>query len=392
MKRLFAFLLFASVFFAAFAADVIPPAPNPPRLVNDYAGVFSAEQKKSMEKRLVDFNNSTSNVVCVVIVNDLGDYSAAEFAFEVGNRWGVQDKKHNNGIVILIKVRNETAGDVFIATGYAFEGVLPDAKVKRITSQIMVPYLKEGKYYEACSAALDEMLPLLSGEISKSRESGAGDDSGDDTFALIVFGLLLVLVIVGSIIYKRSKRCNELIVKAVKEHRYEGEEKELLFLQVKKLGMNRTKFELKLKDEILKQLIEPALADKIVTSEERRYIFQQAVAMGYSNTSVEKKLQQMINEEAQTIIDEELEQHNGHIDEKQLMQKLLLLGITTLAFSALLKQRRSVYRSRHGAGSGFGGVIGGGFGGGSHGGFSGGGFGGFGSTGGFGGGGAGSKF
>ena len=392
MKKLFVFLLFASVFFAAFAADVIPPAPNPPRLVNDYAGVFSAEQKKSMEKRLVDFNNSTSNVVCVVVVNDLGDYSAAEFAFEIGNRWGVQDKKHNNGIVILIKVRNETAGDVFIATGYAFEGVLPDAKVKRITSQIMVPYLKEGKYYEACSAALDEMLPLLSGEISKSRESGDGGDSGDDTFALIVFGLLFVLVIVGSIIYKRSKRCNELIVKAVKEHRYEGEEKELLFLQVKKLGMNRTKFELKLKDEILKQLIEPALADKIVTSEERRYIFQQAVAMGYSNTSVEKKLQQMINEEAQTIIDEELEQHNGHIDEKQLMQKLLLLGITTLAFSALLKQRRSVYRSRHGAGSGFGGVMGGGFGGGSHGGFSGGGFGGFGSTGGFGGGGAGSKF
>ena len=200
MKKLFVFLLFASAFFTVFAADVIPPAPNPPRLVNDYAGVFSAEQKKSMEKRLVDFNNSTSNVVCVVVVNDLGDYSAAEFAFEIGNRWGVQDKKHNNGIVILIKVRNETAGDVFIATGYAFEGVLPDAKVKRITSQIMVPYLKEGKYYEACSAALDEMLPLLSGEISKSRESGDGGDSGDDTFALIVFGLLLVLVIVGSII------------------------------------------------------------------------------------------------------------------------------------------------------------------------------------------------
>ncbi|MBO4232280.1 MAG: TPM domain-containing protein [Bacteroidales bacterium] len=392
MKRFFAFLLFISAFFVVLAEDAVPPAPNPPRLVNDYAGVFSAEQKKSMEKRLVDFNNSTSNVVCVVVVNDLGDYSAAEFAFEIGNRWGVQDKKHNNGIVILIKVRNETAGDVFIATGYAFEGVLPDAKVKKITSQTMVPYLKEGKYYEACSAALDEMLPLLSGEISTPRESGGGDDSSDATFALIVFVLFLIFGILGYRAHKRSKKRNELIVQAVRAHCYEGEDKELLFLQVKKLGMNRTQFEIKLKDEILKQLIEPALADKIVTSEERRYIFQQAVAMGYSNTSVEKKLQQMINAEAQTIIDEELEQHNGCIDEKQLMQKLLLLGITSLAFSALLKQRRSVYRSRHGSGSGFGGVMGGGFGGGSHGGFSGGGFGGFGSAGGFGGGGAGSKF
>ena len=89
MKKLFAFLIVVSAFIVSFAKDAIPAAPDPPRLVNDFAGVFSSEQKAVMEKRLVDFNDSTSNVVCVVVVSDLGDYSASEFAFEVGNRWGV---------------------------------------------------------------------------------------------------------------------------------------------------------------------------------------------------------------------------------------------------------------------------------------------------------------
>lgn len=390
MKRLITFLFFASVVIGSLAQDAIPPAPNPPRLVNDYAGVFSLGQKNSMEKRLVDFNDSTSNVVCVVVVDDLGEYSASEFAFEIGNRWGIQNKKDNNGIVILIKVRNETSGDVFIATGYALEGVLPDAYVKQITSDVMVPYLKEGKYYEAVSAALDKMLPVISGEISAPRDVAGDEESGDGsamTFFILVFVAVVVWV---SISYSREKRRNALITKAVAEHRYNGDDKEKLFQQVKKLGMSRTQFETKLKDEILVQLIAPALDDKVVTSEERRYIFQQAVAMGYSHTSVEKKLQQMINEEAVHIIDEELEKNNGMVNEQKIMQQLLLLGIGALAVRTLLKQRRSAYRDRYTSGSVMGGGIGGGF---SRGGSSrGGGFGGFGSTGGFGGGGAGSKF
>ena len=389
MKKLFAFLIVVSAFIVSFAKDAIPAAPDPPRLVNDFAGVFSSEQKAVMEKRLVDFNDSTSNVVCVVVVSDLGDYSASEFAFEVGNRWGVQNKKDNNGIVILIKVRNETAGDVFIATGYALEGVLPDAYVKKITSEVMVPYLKDGKYYEAVSAALDQILPVVSGEISVPRGAGGNGDEKEFTF---VFSLIVIVVIVGLLgkfSYSRSKRRNAIIAKAVREHRYEGDDKEQLFLQVKKLGMGRTQFEAKLKDEILKQLIEPALEDGVVTDEERRAIFQQAVAMGYSHTSVEKKLRQMINEEAKKIIDEELELHNGRINDENIKRKLLALGFSVMAITLLLNQRKSEYRSRHGYGGAVGG-FGGGFGHG-HGGSSGG-FGGFGSTGGFGGGGAGSKF
>ena len=392
MKKFLAFLFIASLLSFANAKDAIPSVPNPPRLVNDYAGVFTHGQKAELEERLVAFNDSTSNVVCVVVVSDLGDYSAADFAFEIGNRWGIQNKKDQNGLVVLIKVRNETAGDVFIATGYAFEGVLPDAYVKEIITEEMVPLLKEEKYYEATVAAINKILPILSGEISVPRDQYQTSDAPEIAFVLTIIFVTTILLIIATVALNRKNRREALITQAVKNQRYQGEDKEQLFLQVKKLGLNRDRFEEKLKDEILKQLIAPALEDKIVTREERRYIFQQAVAMGYSHTSIEKKLQQMIDEEAQKMIDEELELHNGHIDEQQMLQKLILLGISALVFNNLLKQRKTLYRTRHSSSQHFGGSsFGGGFGGGSHGSF-GGGFGGFGSGGGFGGGGAGSRF
>ena len=115
MKRLIIilFALFVAWEGMAKTKDAIPPKPDPPRLVNDFAGILTSEQIQEKEDLLVAFNDSTSNVICVVTVNDLGDYTAAEFAYEIGDRWGVRstdDKR--NGVVLLLKPRNETSGEV----------------------------------------------------------------------------------------------------------------------------------------------------------------------------------------------------------------------------------------------------------------------------------------
>lgn len=170
----------------------IPPQPDPPRLVNDYAGVLTSEQVNELEHRLVAFNDSTSNVICVVIVNDLGDYSAAEFAYEIGDQWGVKDKKFDNGVVILIKPSSSKGGDgdIFIATGYDLEGVLPDAACKRIIERQFIPELKKGNYYEALVNGLDVILPAVAGEINVAR------DKDDDDPYLAFFTLFLIIMII----------------------------------------------------------------------------------------------------------------------------------------------------------------------------------------------------
>lgn len=178
----------------------IPPQPDPPRLVNDYAGVLTSEQVNELEQRLVAFNDSTSNVICVVIVNDLGDYTASEFAYEIGDKWGVRDKNHSNGVVILIKPSSAKGGDgdIYIATGYDLEGVLPDAACKRIIEQQFIPELKQGNYYEALVKGLDVILPAVAGEINVAREDGEGDEAFLAGFVFFLFIMVIILIVSAS--------------------------------------------------------------------------------------------------------------------------------------------------------------------------------------------------
>ncbi|MDL2296929.1 TPM domain-containing protein, partial [Bacteroidales bacterium OttesenSCG-928-E04] len=162
---------------------------KPQTLVNDFAAIFTREQVATLERRLVDFNDTTTNVVVIVTVNDLEDYPSWQLAYEIGYSWGVQHEEDANGVVILIKPRNETAGDVAISVGYSLEGVIPDILAKRIIDEQMIPALREGDYYGAVTKALDEMLPLIADEIAYEREKG------NPVAAILVFAIFFGLII-----------------------------------------------------------------------------------------------------------------------------------------------------------------------------------------------------
>ena len=56
-----------------FAQDI--PAPmSPPRLVNDFANVFSESEKQALESKLLIYNDTTSTQIYVVTVTDLGSH------------------------------------------------------------------------------------------------------------------------------------------------------------------------------------------------------------------------------------------------------------------------------------------------------------------------------
>ncbi len=104
-------------------AVAIPPRPQPQRLVNDLAGMFSPAQVEELEHRLVAFDDTTSNQITVVTVSDLEGYEPAEYAVKIGTSWGVGSKDFNNGVVILVKPKTEdSGGKVSIQIGYGLEG------------------------------------------------------------------------------------------------------------------------------------------------------------------------------------------------------------------------------------------------------------------------------
>lgn len=176
-------------------AAAIPQRPDPARLVNDLAGIFTPGQTASLENTLVAFDDSTSNQIAVVTVSDLEGYEPSEYATRIGLEWGVGSAKFDNGVVILVKPKtSESGGKVFIAIGYGLEGAIPDAYAKRIINNEMIPHFMENDYYGGVEAACSTLMKLASGEISELRESD------EDDIALIAFVIAFIVFLVIIII------------------------------------------------------------------------------------------------------------------------------------------------------------------------------------------------
>lgn len=185
----------------------IPERPVPPRLVNDFAGVFTPEQVDTLELRLLDLSDSTTNQIAVVTVNDIGDYDAATFTYEIFAKWGVGVKGKDNGVVMMIKPKTaESGGKVHITTGYGLEGAIPDAIAHTIVNKVMIPNFIKEDYYAAVSQALDELIPLASGEFTADDVKARLGDEADPWSALLGMLIFFSPLILWIIIAIRNKK------------------------------------------------------------------------------------------------------------------------------------------------------------------------------------------
>src|SRR3989337_3790830 len=59
---------------AVIYAQTFPQRPFPPRLVNDYTNTLKPEENEALERKLVEFDNTTSTQIVVVILETLDGY------------------------------------------------------------------------------------------------------------------------------------------------------------------------------------------------------------------------------------------------------------------------------------------------------------------------------
>ena len=188
--------LFSNVF-----SQKIPDRPNPPRLVVDFANILSPQQEKLLEDKLVTFNDTTSNQITVVTINSIGDNTPAMFAYEIGAKWHVGQKKFDNGIVVLVKPKLSSSdkGEAYIAVGYGLEPAIPDAIAKRIVTNEMIPYFKNNDYYGGINNATNVLMQFASGEINADGYNKKHKSSN----GLVAFLPILIIFIV-IILMKKS--------------------------------------------------------------------------------------------------------------------------------------------------------------------------------------------
>lgn len=207
--RLFAIALIMLILPVVQSQEIIPERPSPPRLVNDFTGTLNASELNRLEQKLVAFNDTTSTQIAVVLVNTLGDYDKAQFADLLGEKWGVGHKGKDNGLVVLVKPKTaEEKGEAFIATGYGLEGAVPDAVVKRIIEEEMIPHFMRNRYFEGLDRATDILMSLTAGEFTAEEYINSPPSLLALLAILIPLGIFVFFVVFISSFRKNTMNIN----------------------------------------------------------------------------------------------------------------------------------------------------------------------------------------
>lgn len=191
MKRILAILtLFISFCATAQIDKVIPKRPSPPKLVNDFTGTLTPEQVIALERKLVAFDDSTSNQIAIVLITTTEGSSIEDVAIELGRAWGVGNKEKNNGIVLLV-----AKGDrkTTIQVGYGLEGAIPDVTAKSIIDHEIIPNFKQDNYYRGLDEAADALIKAAAGEYKAPEGYGSKKKGGFKTWMIIAIVLFIIL-------------------------------------------------------------------------------------------------------------------------------------------------------------------------------------------------------
>ncbi len=204
MKKILSILLLVVLFAEqGLFAQVIPSRPNPPQLVNDLAHVMTADQVATLERKLVAYDDSTSNQIVIVTVPTTNDYSIEDYALKILRDWGVGNKKTNNGLVVLAAIQDHK---VTISLGYGLEGAIPDITAKAIIDNSIVPNFKGGgddNYYRGLDQATDDLIKAAAGEY-KAPEGYAQRGHRSKAWGSNAIGIIFIIFIIIILIARRG--------------------------------------------------------------------------------------------------------------------------------------------------------------------------------------------
>jgi uncharacterized protein len=151
---------FSAVFSIA-AAQTLQPIPKLEARVTDVTGTLTAGQQAELEQKLADFEARKGAQIAVLLVPTTQPEEIEQYSIRVAEAWKLGRKKVDDGALLILAKDDHK---LRIENGYGLEGVLTDAASNRIIEDTMVPLLRQGQYYAAIGAGVDQMMALIDGE------------------------------------------------------------------------------------------------------------------------------------------------------------------------------------------------------------------------------------
>lgn len=188
MKKLF--LVISLLLVASWSFATLEQMPGS-HYVQDYAKVFTYDQRQTLENKLAMTEDSAAVQIAVVSVNYIPDNTDIDtYATDIFTEWGIGVKGTDNGLLILFSVGDR---QVVMRTGYGTEAVLTDALCSQIIRHKISPAFMAKDYYKGIDEATDDVYSIVKGEFSPEELGYGGSDEVNGLYVLAFLILVFVL-------------------------------------------------------------------------------------------------------------------------------------------------------------------------------------------------------
>lgn len=180
----------AAVTLAASAALAFDIPERPQGRVSDYAGLLSRDARERVERKLADFESSSSTQIAFAIFPTLDGEDVDDLTNRIFERWKLGQAGKDNGVLVALYLRDRKWR---IEVGYGLEDRLTDALCSTIAQRELLPRLRSNDPEGAVTATAEALIAATRGAYAGGRQRGR--PAGVPLVTLIGVFVLIALVI-----------------------------------------------------------------------------------------------------------------------------------------------------------------------------------------------------
>jgi uncharacterized protein len=188
LKRFLIFLLIG--FNILIAAQNIPKKPAVLYPVYDEAGLLNAQEKETLNQKLIKFADSSSTEIEVIIIPTTGGQDVNFLATMYGEQWKIGQKGIDNGIVFLIATKDHTMS---IQQGRAVEQYLTASVAGQIMDYLVTPAFKQQQWFTGIDRGTSAIMEAVKGKFKPIKKPHKSEGMSLSTIFFIVILAFIVI-------------------------------------------------------------------------------------------------------------------------------------------------------------------------------------------------------
>ena len=138
--------------------DGLVPTPPLKEHVTDLTGTLTTQEKDELNSILSKFEKQKGSQIAVLIIPTTKPEEIEKYSLRVANQWGLGRKDINDGVLLLIAKDDRR---LRIEVGLGLEDALSNTVAKDIIDKTIVPYFKNGDFYNGIKAGLKDIIKVV---------------------------------------------------------------------------------------------------------------------------------------------------------------------------------------------------------------------------------------